>query len=82
VGWVVERCRALLDTDGSIWDYVNGKSYVEAGTPLSERLLEVLGDGGPIQITADGAVGAQMDESGDSVYLTSLDDAELEVFLA
>ena len=71
-----------MDGDGSIWDYVTGKLYFEPGSALGHRLLEPLPEGGPIQITAEGGVGARIDESGESYYIGSLEEDELEVFLA
>ncbi len=81
-GWVVDRVHPLLDTDGSIWDYVGGKMYFEAESDLGSRLLSRYPDGGPLQITAEGAVGAREDDSGESIVIGSLEDAELDVFLS
>lgn len=82
IGWVIDRCRPLLDTDGSVWDYASGRMYFEADTPPGRRLLATLPDGGPIQVTAGGDVGARIDDSGESLYIGTLEDAELEIFLA
>ena len=81
-GWVIDHCRPLLDTDGSVWDYVTGGVYFEGGSELGGRLLATWPGGGPVQITADGAVGAQTDESGEAVCIGSVTDAELDAFLS
>jgi hypothetical protein len=81
MGWVVDRCKPLLDTDGSIWDYVTGRKYFDSRSDVGKRLLAALPNGGPLQVTADGAVGARLDDSGETVFIGSLEERELEVLL-